>query len=1105
MRWTSFFLLIVAVAAQADEPKKADKGFQRPPTEFECRWAEGKITIDGKADEPAWKNAQVIDRFYVPWLGDKARAAKTKTSAKLLWDRDYLYFFAEMEDTDLYADVKEHDGMTWFNDVFELFFKPAEDKPGYYEFQVNAAGTIMDMFIPRRGSGGYQRYIKDGDFHIEAKVVLKGTLNKWTDKDQGWSVEGRIPWTDFMKSGGRPDVNERWRFALCRYDYSVDFEGPELSTCAPLKASNFHAHEDYALLKFVGQNIEKLNPAFAKRTPLTTSTVVGSPDPPPPYRVERAYPNLKVNFPIDVKHIPGSDQLFYITQERSYGDTVIRRMKDDPKTADSELVLELKGTAYDLTFHPQFAKNGYIYVGWNGKGKDDKKYCRVTRWTILPKAPWTIDKKSEQVIIEWQSDGHNGAAVTFGLDGMLYVTSGDGTSDSDTNVAGQRMDLLLSKLMRIDVDHPDKDKMYSVPKDNPFVGREGIRPETWAYGFRNPWRIHCDKKTGHIWVGQNGQDLWEQVFFIRKGDNYGWSVYEGSHPFYLERKLGPTPHVHPTFEHHHSEARSLTGGVVYYGTKYPDLVGAYIYGDYSTGRIWAGKHDGQKVLWHKEIAQTRLQITGFGTDANGELLICDHVGDGKGGFYHLVPSPKEIAPSKFPKKLSDSGLFTSVKGHQMQPALIPYSVNAELWSDGAHKERWLAMPGADSKIDYRANRGWGFPDQTVIVKSFALEMEEGKPESRKWIETRFLTKQGNEWYGYSYLWNDEQTDGTLVESKGMDREYAIKAKDGTRSQKWHYPSRSECMVCHSRAANWVLGLSEVQMNKEHNYGSCTENQLEVFARLGLISKFNYGQQVKDVLKYELERKGKSDKEITEAIASATATRLQRVPVTSSSLMAFSSERFRKLVNPYDKSADLTLRARSYLHANCAHCHVEAGGGNALFDVEFTIKADKMKLFDVKPVHHTFKLNEARLVVPGDPNRSVLLHRVSNREQGHMPPLASAIVDKEAVAMLREWIRTMPPFKVDLTPERAKDALVEMMRQVPVPLIYPAGAPELRSEKVKESEGKTRIGVFEVDVAKKTFSLEYTQGCLFSYKGAFEWRDGAWAAKVISGVIAKPME
>jgi hypothetical protein len=227
-----------------------DKG---PPTAFECRWAEGPVTIDGRADEAAWKNAQLIDHFYVPWTKD-ARRARTATKARLLWDREYLYFYAEMEDTDLYADIKENDGMLWENDVFELFFKPAEDKPGYYELQVNAAGAVLDMFLPRRGAGGYRRFIKDGDFHVEAKVRLEGTLNHWQDKDTGWSVEGRIPWRDFLRSGGGPKPDDTWKFALCRYDYSVDFEGPEQSTCAPLKGPNpdFHHHEDYANLRFVG-------------------------------------------------------------------------------------------------------------------------------------------------------------------------------------------------------------------------------------------------------------------------------------------------------------------------------------------------------------------------------------------------------------------------------------------------------------------------------------------------------------------------------------------------------------------------------------------------------------------------------------------------------------------------------------------------------------------------------------------------------------------------------------------------------------------------------------------------------------------------------------
>lgn len=1007
---------------QSEAGAQKPKPFVQPPTSFECRWTEGPIVIDGKASEEAWKHAQVIDGFYLPWLGKSARWSKTATKAKLLWDREYLYFFADMEDTDLYADVTEHDGMTWYNDVFELFFKPADDKPGYYEFQVNAAGTIMDMFVPRRGAGGYQRFVKDGDFHIEAKVHLRGTLNKWQDKDEGWSVEGKIPWKDFLRTGGRPEPDEKWKFALCRYDYSVDFEGPELSTCAPLSsksAPDFHAFEDYATLMFLGPDKTKATKAHGieKRTPLATSKVVGFPDPPPPYRPQQVFAKANINFPLWVEPIPGTDTLVVMTHDSSSGSTLIYSMKDVPSGAgdalEKRLLLKLTDTAFHFAFHPRFKENGYIYVGSNGAppGTKERKRCRIVRYTLKPRdvgsdsraASFTVVPQSAQLIIDWESDGHNGAAVTFGHDGMLYITTGDGTSDSDTNLVGQDMSTLLAKILRIDVDHPDAGKPYAVPKDNPFLDRKGARPEIWALGLRNPWRMTTDAKTGHIWVAQNGQDLYEQAFLVKKGDNYGWSVMEGNSPFYLQRQRGPSFFTKPTVEHHHSEARSLTGGIVYYGQKHADLQGAYIYGDYSTGKIWAVKHDGKNIVWHKEIADTRIAITGFGTDSKGEILICDYQGGGKGGMFTLEPTPKDDRVSTFPRKLSDSGLFRSVKGHVMEPALIPYSVNAVLWSDGAAKMRWLGIPG-DGTIDFTTYRGWNFPDETVIVKSFYLDMEEGNPESRRWIETRFLTKQGGQWYGYSYAWNDDETEGTLIEAKGMDRDFTLRTSGGSQKFTWHYPSRSECMVCHSRAANFVLGLSEMQMNKVHDYGGVKDNQLRVLERLGLL-RVNWADEIRQRMRDELKAQGKNDRQIDEYLQKQTTTRGQREPRVSS-LLTVAPEKYRKLVDPYDKQADLALRARSYLHSNCAQCHVEAGGGNAQMELEFNTPLDKTRLIDVRPVHDTFGVKGARLIAPGHPDRSVLLQRIAHRDKGHMPPLATRLVDHETVKMMEEWIRRM---------------------------------------------------------------------------------------------------
>lgn len=1007
------FMPLLEAALLADEGR----------ANFECRWNDGEIVIDGRADEVPWGKAQEIEGFSLPWLGEAARPAKSATRARLLWDRENFYFFATMEDSDLYADVKEHDGVTWENDVFELFFKPADDKPGYYEFQVNAAGTIMDMFLPRRGSGGHRRFKNDGDFHVEAKVSLDGTLNHWQDHDKSWSVEGRIPWTDFLRTGGRPSSGEAWKFALCRYDYSVDFEGPELSTCAPLRSQppDFHHYEDYAALAFKGPSPQTtLRPHGIERyVPVATSRVIGSPDPPLPYRAQRVLPELRLSFPVFVITEPETQALWILDQPFSYGPTRLARTIGDPGSGKLETLLQMdEGLAYSLAFHPDFRQNGHVFLGANTTSGSHRRSTRITRYTVGREAPHALDPASALTIIEWPSAGHDGAALAFGRDRMLYITSGDGTSDSDTDVVGQDLSRLTAKVLRIDVDHPAADKPYSVPADNPFVNVAGARPETWAFGLRNPWRMTTDPATGQIWIGSNGQDLWEHVFLLRRGANYGWSVFEGSHPFYLQRKLADVPHTPPTAEHPHSEARSLTGGVVYHGKKLPELRGAYLYGDYSTGKIWGLRHDGDKVVWHKELADTTLAITAFALDAEGELLIADHRGNGEGGFYTLAPNADENTQAAFPRRLSETGLFRSVPGHVMQPGAIPYDVNAPLWSDGAYKQRWLVLPPTmiedghevSARIPFSLDRNWDLPERTVLVKSFALERDEGRPESRHWIETRLLTRQQGEWAGYSYRWNEQQTDAVLVGKEGADQEFLIRTADGDRRQTWHYPSRSECMVCHSRAANFVLGLSALQLNRDFNYGGVVDNQLRVFEHLGLL-RVDYGAEAAEYLRQQLRASGMSAEDATKHVAEATASRGQRSAVASDRL-ARSPEHYERLVDPYDDREPLDRRARAYLHANCSQCHVEAGGGNAQFDLHYSTARDKMRLIGAEPLHDRFGIEGAKLVAAGDPDRSVLLRRISTRGPGQMPQLATSIVDQRAVELIRAWIKEMVAPDID---------------------------------------------------------------------------------------------
>jgi uncharacterized repeat protein (TIGR03806 family) len=722
-----------------------------------------------------------------------------------------------------------------------------------------------------------------------------------------------------------------------------------------------------------------------KRVPWTTSKVIGSPEPPPPYRTEVAFPNLpKFDQPLDMARVPGSNRL--VVAER-YGK--IFAFANDPKTDKADLVLDLhpstgrwKGNIYAVTFHPQFAKNGFMYVTYVlDADKTEPKGTKLSRFVVKTEGGFKADPNSEKIIFEWPSGGHNAGCLKFGPDGYLYIGCGDGSGIADELQTGQDLSDHLACMLRIDVDHAEGGKNYAVPKDNPFVKTKDAQPEIWAYGLRQPWKFSFDTKTGDLWCGEVGQDLWESVYKIEKGGNYGWSVMEGSHPFRPERKRGPTPILPPITEHHHTEFRSLTGGYIYHGERLKDLQGAYIYGDFDTGKVWALRYDGKQVTYKHELAQTRQRVVSFGEDAKGELYIVDFMG---GRIHQLVPAPKQTDLPAFPRKLSESGLFLSTKDLKPAAGLIPYTVNAQLWSDGAYKERYLALPG-DSQIGYNeieypqpspgAPRGWRFPDGTVLVKTFFLELEKGNPASRRRLETRLLHFQklsGTEevgdqfWQGYTYVWNDEQTDAVLADAAGVDRKFTIKdaqAPGGQREQTWHFPSRAECIMCHTMPAKFALGVNTLQMNKDHDYGGVIANQLRTLDHLGIFTK----------------------------------------PLPDE------PEMLPRLYDYTDEKIDLPKRARSYLHANCSICHMKWGGGNAEFLLLATLPLNELGIVNTKPAHGNFKIDDARLLVPGDPEHSLIYTRMKagKLEDGRMPRVASLVVDDKGVKLIGDWIRGLP--------------------------------------------------------------------------------------------------
>jgi len=754
-----------------------------------------------------------------------------------------------------------------------------------------------------------------------------------------------------------------------------------------------------------------------KHIPWTASRVVGSPDPPLRFRAAPAFPKLKFHHSLYLAFEPGTGRALVVEQEGR-----IRTFRPDPAAEGTDLFLERKDTwFYSMKFHPKYEENHWVYVFANGPpDREPNKKNQILRYGVKD---GKADPTTEHLVIDWVSNGHDGGEMGFGPDGMLYATAGDGTTDSDRNNTGQDISDLNSGLIRIDVEHPDPGRNYSIPKDNPFLSIPNARGELWAYGFRNPWRMCFDPKTGDLWVGDIGQDIWEAIEVVKKGDNYGWSVLEAGHPFHTKRKLGPTPVTPPAIVHHHSESRSITGGFVYYGAKYPDLQGVYLYGDYSTGRVWGARYEGGRITWQKELAKTPIQILGLAPDAAGEIYLADY----GGAVWRLEPKPPE-PPRDFPRTISRSGAFRSVEAYRTHPGLIPYSVNSPLWSDGAFKERHIGLPN-DQPISF-SEGSWTFPEGTVLVKTFSLEMEPGRPASRKRIETRFLTLQENEWIGYSYEWNEAETDARLVDSGGKTREFEIRGPGGVRKQTWAYPSRSDCMVCHSRAANFVLGVTTMQMNRDL--------QLEEIEGLGLF-KVNLLDHVReaesawtaigDVRRSEKRKSPEVPKALRDRLDPQLFGFAGLDPVENALQLAWllgrhdaeralgkdpqfttrlprRPARMPHLVDPADGTAPLEDRARSYLHANCAQCHVEAGGGNSAFDVHVTTARPQMKVVDVRPIHDTLEIAEPRLVAPGDPSRSILFQRISRRGQGQMPPLASSIVDERSVEMLREWITSL---------------------------------------------------------------------------------------------------
>jgi glucose/arabinose dehydrogenase len=287
-----------------------------------------------------------------------------------------------------------------------------------------------------------------------------------------------------------------------------------------------------------------------------------------------------------------------------------------------------------VAFHPHYRDNGFFFVDYTNVNGDTV----IARYSVSAGDPNRGDPSSEDILltIAQPYSNHNGGQLQFGPDGYLYIGMGDGGSGGDPENRAQNLNSLLGKILRIDVDQGDA---YSIPPTNPFPLLGGVRGEIWAYGLRNPWRFSFDRYTNDLWIGDVGQNQYEEVDWqlasSHGGENYGWRVMEGLH-CYNPATNCPATGVKPVLEYTHDGGNcSITGGYRYRGQLYPRLFGMYIYGDYCSGRIWGAtpQHDG--TVTTQLLLDTAMQISSFGEDVRGELYVVDI----KGGAVFQITDP----------------------------------------------------------------------------------------------------------------------------------------------------------------------------------------------------------------------------------------------------------------------------------------------------------------------------------------------------------------------------------------------------------------------------------------------------------------------------------
>jgi uncharacterized repeat protein (TIGR03806 family) len=679
-------------------------------------------------------------------------------------------------------------------------------------------------------------------------------------------------------------------------------------------------------------------------------------------KLQRLWNGVTFHEPLYMTQAPGDDSQWYVVEKSGAAVNTQAKVRAVPVNATANAQVRDfatvtvnpggEGGLLGMAFHPEWPNKREVYLSYT-------RNFDMAKNDPTPICPGVAASVFTSVVARYQSsdgtmlDGaadeflkvgqpysnHNGGNLQFGRDGMLYFALGDGGSGNDPCGSGQNLGSLLGKFLRLDINAPAG--MYKIPTDNPFVDSASAKKEIWSYGHRNPWRWSFDRASGELWLGDVGQDTWEEIDRVAKGGNYGWNTCEGFHKRGSTTALcGIGGLIDPIVEHGRSDAQSITGGYVYRGTAMPSLVGTYIYGDFGSGNIWALTYDANNKPTPKIIATAVSGLASFGQGNDGELYTVQVSG---GIVSKLVPAGPPTQDN-FPQVLSATGCVDPVDPTKPAAGLIPYAINSPLWSDGAEKERYLGIPDG-ATITINADQDWDLPIGSVAMKTFSV--------GGKRVETRlFMRHDDGAWAGYTYEWNDDGKDATLLPGS--------KLKMLGESAAWAYPSRSQCIQCHSAAAGGTLGLDTAQLNRDIVYASTNRmsNQLETLDHIGMFA----------------------------------------APLVQPAAEA------RRLSDP-SGTDPIEDRARAYLHANCAHCHRPMGGGQGNMDLRYTQMLHDTNTCNAANTQGPVN-GAAKIVLPGDPQHSIMSARMHATDSKRMPPVAVSVTDPVGTKVIDDWITSL---------------------------------------------------------------------------------------------------